>query len=106
MKFKFKINKYYLAGHTILSPIKPFSEWSRLEKKLWQKYKNESAYYLLNPKHINWAFEQMQINFLYNKIQSVFKKESKKLENIYKEIFKSKEFKRLYMETKKIFRFR
>lgn len=101
MKFEFKINKYYLVGHTVSSPIKPFSEWSKLEKKLWQKYKNESVYYLLNPQHINWTLEQMQISFLYNKIESVFKKEAKKLENIYKEIFKSNEFKRLYRETKK-----
>ncbi len=41
----------------------------------------------------------MQINFLYGGVKSVFKKEAKKLENIYREIFESNKFKKIYKET-------
>jgi len=105
MKLEFKINKYYLAGHTFGSKIKSFKEWINLENRIWQKYKNEPAYYFINPKYIDWALEQMQISFLYSNIELVFKKESKKLQKIYKKIFRSKEFKKLHKETEKYLNF-
>lgn len=105
MKFKFKINKYYLVSHTMISENKPFSDWKKLEEKIWRKYKNEPAYYFLNPKHINWALKTIQTDFLNNSIKKSFLKQSLILEKIYSEIFKSKEFKRLYKETEKYLKF-
>lgn len=99
MKLEFKINKYYLVGYAIASKNKPFSAWKKLEEKIWQKYKDEPAYYFLNPKHINWTLEQIQIDFSGKNFQSVFKKHSLILKKIYQEVFKSKEFKKLYKET-------
>lgn len=101
MKFEFKINKYYLVSHAITQSKKPFPAWIKLEKRLWQKYKNEPAYYFLNPKHIKWALEQMQINSINQNLELVFNKNTKILKKIYNEIFKTKEFERLYEETKK-----
>ena len=101
MKIEFKINKYYLVGYAMASKNKPFSDWKKLEERIWQKYREEPAYYFLNPKYIDLALEQIQTT-LYNKnIEKIFKKHSSKLKEIYKEIFKTKEFERLLGETKK-----
>ncbi len=99
MKFEFKINKYYLVGQAIASKIKPFPAWKKLEEKIWGKYKEEPAYYFLNPKHIKWAMEKMQMDFLTKNINEVFQKNALKLEKIYKDIFETSEFKKLLKET-------
>ncbi|PIU99054.1 hypothetical protein COS59_01855 [Candidatus Wolfebacteria bacterium CG03_land_8_20_14_0_80_36_15] len=105
MKFEFKINKYYLVGHVMVSKNKPFPAWKKLEEKIWQKYKDEPAYYFLNPKHISWTLETIQIDSSNKNIKGVFLKHISTLEKIYQEIFKSKEFKRLYKETEKYLKF-
>ena len=105
MKIEFKINKYYLVSHTIASKIKPFSAWEKLEDKLWGKYKNEPAYYFLNTKHINWTIEQIRWEFLNKRIEKTFQETSFRLEKIYKDIFKTKEFKKLYKETEEYLKF-
>jgi len=99
MKFEFKINKYYLVGYAMASKHKPFPAWQKLEEKIWQKYREEPSYYFLNPRHISWALEQIQINFSDKNIKNISLKHTSTLEKIYQEIFKSKEFKRLYKET-------
>ena len=101
MKFEFKINKYYLVGYTMVSKNKPFLAWKKLEEKIWQKYKDEPAYYFLNPKYISWALEKLQTDFSDKNINGVFLKQTAILKKIYKEIFKTKEFKRLRKETEK-----
>jgi len=101
MKFEFKINKYYLVGYTMASKNKPFSAWEKLEEKIWQKYKDEPAYYFLNPKYISTALEQIQTEFSEDNIKNTFIKHSSILEKIYREIFQTKEFKKLYKETLK-----
>jgi hypothetical protein len=101
MKFEFKINKYYLVGYAIASKNKPFPSWKKLEERIWQKYKEEPAYYFLNPKYISLAIERLQTSFDDKNIEKVFKNYSLKLKKIYKEIFKTKEFKRLFKETEK-----
>ncbi|MEK7495930.1 MAG: hypothetical protein AAB616_00465 [Patescibacteria group bacterium] len=101
MKFEFKINKYYLVGYAMMSKNKPFPDWQKLEEKIWQKYRDEPAYYFLNPKYISWALEKLQTDFTEKNIESVFTEQAKTLKKIYQEIFKSKEFKRLYKETYK-----
>lgn len=99
MEFEFKINKYYLAGYAMISKNKPFPAWKRLEEIIWKKYKNEPAYYFLNPKYISWALEKMQTGFLDKNIKEIFLKHAATLKKIYQEIFKTKEFKRLLKET-------
>ncbi len=101
MKFEFKINKYYLVGYAMTSKHEPFSDWEKLEEKIWNKYKFEPAYYFLNFRYINWAIEKLQTNFSDENIKDIFLKQAALLEKIYKEIFKTKEFKRLYSETEK-----
>jgi len=105
MKFKFKINKYYLVGYAIASRNKPFLVWEKLEEKIWQKYKDEPAYYFLNPKYISLSLEKLQTDFTEKNIKSVFTKQVKTLGGIYNDIFKTKEFKRLYKETYKYLQF-
>lgn len=105
MKLEFKINKYYLVGHAMASKNKPFPAWKKLEEKIWQKYKEEPAYYFLNPKHVNWAVDQIKFKFLNSNIQFVFQKKALQLEKIYRDVFKTKEFKRLYKETEKYLKF-
>lgn len=99
MKFIFKIDKNYLISHTFASEKKPFSEWSILERICWEKYKNEPAYYFLNTKHLNWAAEQILNKSLDQDLKISFLNIAERLGKIYKDIFKSKEFKRLYKET-------
>lgn len=101
MIFEFKINKYYLASYAMTSKRKPFSGWEKLEKKIWNKYKFEPAYYFLNSRYVNWAIEKLQTDFSDDNIKNVFSKQVVVLEKIYQKIFKTKEFKRLYEETEK-----
>ncbi|MCX6812985.1 MAG: hypothetical protein NTV77_00615 [Candidatus Azambacteria bacterium] len=101
MKFDFKINKYYLVSYAMTSKYKPFSGWEKLEDKIWEKHKYEPAYYFLNSKYINWAIEKLQTDFSDENIKDVFLKQASILEKIYQEIFKTKEFKRLYKETER-----
>jgi len=101
MRFEFKINKYYLVGYAMASKNKPFPSWKKLEERIWQKYKEEPAYYFFNPKYISLAIERLQTSFDGKNIEKVFKNYSLKLKEIYKEVFKAKEFKRLFKETKK-----
>lgn len=79
MKFEFKIKKYYLVGYAMASKNKPFSDWEKLEEKIWKKYRGEPAYYFLNPKYIKWALEKLQTDFTDKNIESVFIKQVKTL---------------------------
>lgn len=99
MKIEFKINKYHLVGYSISSKNKPFPAWKKLEEKIWEKYKNEPAYYFLNPRYINWALEKLQTDFSDKNINNVFLKHCVILKKIYQDIFKTKEFKKLLKET-------
>lgn len=105
MGLEFKINKYYLVGYTIMSKNKPFPAWQRLEEKIWQKYREEPAYYFLNLKYISWALEKLQTDFTEKNIESAFTEQAKTLKKIYNDIFQSKEFKKLYKETYKYLQF-
>lgn len=100
MKLKFKINKYYLVGYAIASSNKPFNTWKKLEEKIWEKYREKPAYYFLNPKYINLALEKIQLDISDKNIRSVLSKHSADLKKIHQEIFKSKEFQKLFKETK------
>ena len=85
----------------MVSKNKPFPTWQKLEEKIWQKYREEPAYYFLNPNYINWAIEKLQTDFSDKNIKSVFLKQTTILKKIYQDIFKTKGFKRLYKETEK-----
>lgn len=100
MKFQFKINKYYLIGHTIASKNKPFLQWAQLENKIFKKYNENASYYLLNPSRgITWAMAIIQSKLSEENIIPLFKKIGKELKDIYGDILKTKEFKKLYRET-------
>ena len=100
MKFQFKINKYYLIGHTIASKNKPFLQWARLENKIFKKYNKNASYYLLNPSRgIAWAMAITQSKFSEQNIIPLFEKIGKEIKNIYNDILKTKEFKKLYQEA-------
>jgi len=105
MKFEFKINKYYLVGYAMTSKHKPFSGWEKLEEKIWKKYKYEPAYYFLNSKYASWAIEKLQTDFSDGNVKNAFLKQATVLEKIYHDIFKTREFKRLYNETEKYLNF-
>lgn len=87
--------------------MKPFPEWEKLEKRLLEKYDSEPAYYFLNPRDIYWTMETISIDsgFDNKHFKQIFLNNGLKLEKIYKEIIKSREFKRLYAETSQYLKF-
>ena len=93
MKFEFKINKYYLVGYAMMSKNKPFPDWQKLEEKIWQKYRDEPAYYFLNPKYISWALEKLQTDFTEKNIESVFTEQAKTLKKSIKKFSNRKNLK-------------
>lgn len=111
MKLEFKINRTALAtdifaANKFYQEKNPatnyFSFWTNLENRLLSKFKNEPAYYLLNTKqHYDWAFEKMGFESDTKGFEQTLAKTGKTLDEIYKEIFKSPEFKRILSETEK-----
>lgn len=85
----------------MMSKNKPFPAWKKLEERIWQKHREEPAYYFLNPKYIKLTIERLQVNFTKGNTKNILSKQGIILEKIYQEIFKSSEFKRLLKETKK-----
>lgn len=102
MKLKFIINKYELAAsifrHRRMNS-KDFSYWKTLENKLWQKYKDEPALYFIYPKHLDWALQTIRLNTKYKNLISQFRNVAGKLEEIYKVIFQTREFKKALKEA-------
>jgi len=105
MIFEFKINKYYLIGYALSSRSKPFPSWKRLEQKIWLKYRDEAAYYFLNSKYASLALGKIQTELNDKNFKRVWGKHLKVLKKIYNDILKTKEFKRLYQETKNYLKF-
>jgi len=109
MKLEFKINKFALArdafvqnNHAREKKEKiPFPFWVKLENTFWNKFCDEPSYYLITPQHHDWALNELHISAGEKGFQNTFLDTSKKLEKIYQEITKSKEFKRLLLETEK-----
>jgi len=109
MKLEFKISKFALARDTFVQNNRarekngkiPFPFWIKLEKRLWDKFCDEPSYYLINSLHYDWAQDELHISAGEKGFQDTFLDVSKKLEKIYQEIMKSKEFKRLFLETEK-----
>jgi|GEM_PF-1087766 len=105
MIFEFKINKYHLLGYALSSSSKPFPSWKKLEQKIWLKYRDEAAYYFLNSKYAPLALEKIQTELNDKNFKRVWEKHLKVLKKIYNDILKTKEFKRLYQETKNYLKF-
>lgn len=106
MKIEFIVDKNQLLFYTMeryrTRKLLPFSEWENLENNIREKYQNNPAYYFLVPTHTTWAIEELwrktffdKNNFKKNFIISI-----KEADKIKKEIEKSKEFKKLYKETR------
>jgi len=109
MKFQFKINKLALIRDTFVlnndyrlkQKNSPFLFWTKLEKQLWEKFKNEPGYYLINPIYSDWAFKKIYILAEKKGIEKTFLNIAKTIRKIYKDITNSKEFKQLFSETEK-----
>ncbi|OGM94667.1 hypothetical protein A2524_02065 [Candidatus Wolfebacteria bacterium RIFOXYD12_FULL_48_21] len=109
MKLQFIVDKTQLISATIKNYNAyqriPFPAWKRLEKRLWSKYKNDPAYYFVNPyikaSHTVWALEDLSRQSALNGIpfKNVLSDALKKVDSIYQEIEESDEFKRLHKET-------
>ena len=102
MKLKFIINKYELAAsifnHRKMNS-KDLTYWKTLENKLWQKYKDEPALYFIYLKYLDWALQTIRLNTGHKSLISQFRNVAGKLEEIYKVIFQTREFKRAFKET-------
>lgn len=102
MKLKFIINKYELAAqifnHRMANPAN-FPFWRKLEEKLWAKYKDEPALYFIYPKHLDWAIQMTRIDTKNNDVSAALGKIGRKINAIYREIFVSTEFKKIFSET-------
>ncbi len=89
-KLKFKLNKYYLLAHALPLSDLPFPAWENLQNKLWEEF--PKAYYLLTT-HPEIAFIGKQplkeLSETYTQVKKMMRK-----------AFVSKEFKRLYKESR------
>jgi hypothetical protein len=109
MKLEFKINKLALIRSVFVSNNYcrknqkriPFPFWIKLENHLWEKFRDNQAYYFINPIHLDWALDEITIEAEEKGLRNSFLNIAEKAEKIYKEIEKTKEFKRLLAETKK-----
>lgn len=109
MKLEFIVDKTQLISHTIKNynthQLVPFPSWKKLEKRLWNKYRNDPAYYFVNPYikagYTVWALEDLSRQSALNNIpfKKVLSNALKKVDTIYQEIEKSDEFKQLYREA-------
>lgn len=92
MKFKIILNKHYLLIHALRQSDLPFPEWEKLQNKLWEKY----------PRAFNLLTFHSESAFIGSNPMDTFTSIcNKEVELMITLAFKSKEFKRLYMETKK-----
>jgi len=109
MKLEFKINKYALVKDAFIQNFNycknnkaknpPFPFWEKLENRFWKKFCNEPSYYLINPKYSDWGLNEIFVQAEEIGFKKTFSDTAKTLERIYKEIIKTKEFKRLFFET-------
>lgn len=89
MKLQFKIDKTYLLVHSLnASQNLPFHAWEHIKDQIWNKSKE--TYFLIN------GYSEF-ILFIIN--QNKMKETYKKINCLTKELFKTKEFKKLYRET-------
>lgn len=91
IKLSFKINKYYLLVNALSQIDLPFPEWVNLQNMLWEKYPR--AFYLLT--------NHSEVAFIGNAPLEEFIKTQKETKKMLKDAFKTKEFQRLYDESKK-----
>lgn len=107
MKLEFKISKIALIRDAFFWNEKmrekekkePFAFWSKIEKQLWEKYKDDPFYYLINPIHSNWGLNELFIQSEEKGIEKILSDTAKGIEKISQEIIKSKEFKKIFSET-------
>ena len=100
VELKFKINKYYLLAHALKSNRAPFAEWVGLSNKLWN-ISNDGYWFLFNPSMQDKIFAKINdANF-----DTFFIEIKNDIEKIFSTAFKSKEFLKLYKETKKYKKF-
>ncbi len=113
MKLEFKINKFFLIRSVFASNAyyikerkpSPFPFWKILEEKIGKKFLDEPAYYFINPIHLEWAFNEINIQAGKKGFKKTFLEIALMLEKIYKEIIKTKEFKKIFSETEKYKKF-
>ena len=101
MKLEFKINQPALIKDFFSQKNNFFSHLKKTKEKLWEKYCNKPAYHLLNPSFTEWGLSEIFAQADEIGFKKSFSKTSDLLEKIYKEILKSKEFKKLLSETEK-----
>lgn len=109
MKLEFIVNKSQLISTTIkkynTQKRAPFPVWGKLEARIYKKYKNEPAYYFVNPyiksTYTTWALEELvrQSALSGTPLKKTFSTALQKISTIYQEIEESTEFSRLYKET-------
>jgi len=104
MKIDFEINKYELVAQVfrLRNKYPDFLKyWESLEKRLISKYKNEPAFHLLYLKYNDWGLRMVLFGAEKKNFKKSFGNAGVNLEKIFKEIFRSKEFSKLYLETEK-----
>lgn len=113
MTLQFKINKLALIRDIFEENRRnrgktknvAFSSWPNLENHLTKKFGNEPAYYLINPVYSDWAFKKIYLSVEKSEIRKTFAKVAESIELIYKEILKTKEFKKVFSETEEYKKF-
>lgn len=94
MKLKFIINKPILIRAAFDSLFR-----QALEKESWGKFKNEPAYFLLNPEHARWALDKIFADAGLNGFEKTFLKLSRDLKKIIGKMEKTEAVKKLIKET-------
>lgn len=95
MELKFKINKYYLLTHALKSNTTPFVGWIEFSNKLWN-ISNDGYWFLFNSSMQDKIFAKINdANF-----DTFFIEIKNDIKKIFSFAFKSKEFLKLYKETK------
>lgn len=82
-----------------------FSGWVNVENKIYEDFKNNPAYYLINPTNINWALKQIFTKGDSGKLDKIFLEISKTLKKIYDDISKTPEFKKIISEVEEYRKF-
>ena len=89
-KLNFKIDKCYLLAHALPLSDLPFPAWENSQNELWEEF--PKAYYLLT--------NHPEVAFIGKQPLKEFSKTCEEVKRMMQKAFKSKEFKRLYKESR------
>jgi len=112
IKLNFRVNRYCLA-YLLINKLNQLTESSNkdvslntltknLQKKLFVKYRNDAAYYFVylpEFKYVQWAADTIYLNKNDDSTKKNIKHLSYEIEDIFKTIFRSQEFKIILKQT-------